>query len=116
VVQRRVLPVKPLPGVVKALFRALFRSVNKADAVGKDPLSENAIWWVVREYAQYLELGNLAPHDLRRTCARLCRQSGGALEQIQLLLGHASIQTTMDYLGTRQNLVEAVNDHLGLVE
>ena len=61
-----------------------------------------------------LELGNLAPHDLRRTCARLCRESGGALEQIQLLLGHASVQTTMNYLGTRQNLVEAVNDRLGI--
>ena len=34
----------------------------------------------------------------------------------QLLLGHESIQTTMDYLGTRQNLVEAVNDRLGLGE
>ena len=49
-------------------------------------------------------------------CARLCHESGGALEQIPLLLGHESIQTTMDYLGTRQNLTEAVNDRLGLGE
>jgi integrase len=62
-----------------------------------------------------LDLGRLTPHNLRRTCARLCRESGGALEQIQLLLGHGSIQTTMDYLGTRQNLVEVVNDKLGLM-
>jgi integrase len=57
---------------------------------------------------------NLAPHDLRRTCAKLCRASGGDLEQIQLLLGHASIQTTERYLGTKQNLANAVNDHLGI--
>jgi integrase len=44
----------------------------------------------------------------------LCRDSGGDLEQIQFLLGHASIQTTERYLGTRQNLKEAVNDRLGL--
>jgi integrase len=92
----------------------LFRAVNKAGTVGESALTENAVWWIVREYAGELELGKLAPHDLRRTCARLCRESGGALEQIQLLLGHASIQTTMDYLGTRQNLAEAVNDRLGL--
>jgi hypothetical protein len=36
------------------------------------------------------------------------------LEQIQFLLGHASIQTTERYLGSRQNLKEAVNDRLGL--
>jgi hypothetical protein len=55
-----------------------------------------------------------APHDLRRTCAKLCRKAGGDLEQIQLLLGHASVQTTEHYLGTEQNLVSAVNDGLGL--
>jgi integrase len=36
------------------------------------------------------------------------------LEQIQFLLGHASIQTTERYLGSRQNLKEAVNDRPGL--
>jgi integrase len=43
----------------------------------------------------------LAPHDLRRTCAKLCRAAGGELEQIQLLLGHSSVQTTERYLGTK---------------
>jgi integrase/recombinase XerD len=49
---------------------------------------------------------------LRRTCAKLCRKAGGELEQIQLLLGHASIQTTERYLGTKQDLVQAVNDRV----
>jgi integrase len=93
----------------------MFRPVSKADVVAEKALTENSIWWIVREYAGSLDLAKIAPHDLR-TCARLCRESGGALEQIQLLLGHGSIQTTMDYLGTRQNLAEAVNDRLGLVD
>jgi len=94
----------------------VFRPVNKGAVVAEKALTGNAVWWIVREYAGELDLGKLAPHDLRRTCARLCRESGGALEQIQLLLGHGSIQTTMDYLGTKQNLAEAVNDRLGLGE
>jgi integrase/recombinase XerD len=46
--------------------------------------------------------------------APLCRKAGGEPEQIQLLLGYASIQTTERYLGTEQNLTTAVNDALGL--
>src|ERR1700739_1871187 len=46
----------------------------------------------------------------RRTCAKLCHDSGGELEQIQFLLGHASVQTTERYLGCKQNLGHPVND------
>lgn len=56
---------------------------------------------------------NLAPHDLRRTCARLCHLAGGELEQIQFLLGHASVETTERYLGGKQKLSHAVNGNLG---
>jgi site-specific recombinase XerD len=50
----------------------------------------------------------------RRTCAKLYRNAGGDLEQMQLLLGHASVETTERYLGTRQYLLNAPNDHLGI--
>jgi site-specific recombinase XerD len=50
----------------------------------------------------------------QRTCARLCHQAGGELEQIQFLLGHVSIQTTERYLGCKQRFRNAVNDHIGL--
>jgi integrase/recombinase XerD len=93
----------------------IFRPVNKADRiVGEFIADEKAIWEVVVHYAQATSLGKLAPHDLRRTCAKLCRKAGGDLEQIQILLGHASVQTTERYLGTDQNLTVAVNDVLGL--
>ncbi|MFL6352336.1 MAG: tyrosine-type recombinase/integrase [Bryobacteraceae bacterium] len=59
-------------------------------------------------------LADVAPHDLRRTCARLCHQARGELEQIQFLLGHVSLQTTERYLGCKQQLRNAVNHHIGL--
>ncbi len=115
--RRRTVPV---PGWVKGWIEewlraagleegAVFRAVNKGGCVYGEGLTAN-----VQAYAAKLGVPRLAPHDLRRTCAKLCRAAGGDLEQIQLLLGHASIQTTERYLGTRQNLIEAVNDHLGL--
>ncbi|MGE5243218.1 MAG: hypothetical protein ACM3SQ_03215 [Betaproteobacteria bacterium] len=54
------------------------------------------------------------PHDLRRTCARLCHLAGGELDQIQVLLGDVSIQTTERYPGCKQKLRIAVNDRLGI--
>ena len=93
----------------------IFRPINKGDVVAGDEIrDEKAVWRLVMRYAKASELGKLAPHDLRRTCAKLCRKAGGELEQIQLLLGHASILTTERYLGTEQALAHAVNDAIGL--
>jgi integrase len=40
---------------------------------------EKAVWRTVLQYARLTSLGKLAPHDLRRTCAKLCRAAGGDL-------------------------------------
>src|ERR1019366_6925635 len=72
----------------------LLRSVNKAGRIWGTGFTPKVIWGVVKEKAKECELPSLAPHDLRRTCARLCHQAGGELEQIQFLLGHVSVQTT----------------------
>ena len=72
------------------------------------------VWHVVKDYAATLGLPQLAPHDLRRSCARLCHIAGGELEQIQFLLGHVSVQTTEKYLGCKQRIRNAVNDRIGI--
>ena len=69
---------------------------------------------MVKEFARKTDIAKLAPHDLRRTCARLCHEAGGELEQIQFLLGHVSVQTTERYLGCKQRIRGAVNDHIGI--
>ena len=51
---------------------------------------------------------------LRRTCAKLRRAAGGELEQMQLLLGHASVQTPSGILGNKQDLAHAPNDGIKL--
>jgi integrase len=77
-------------------------------------LGEKVVWQLIKPYAEVAGVPGIAPHDLRRTCAKLCRAGGGELEQIQLLLGHASVQTTERYLGTKQDLVHAPNDAIKL--
>jgi site-specific recombinase XerD len=76
--------------------------------------SPKVIWGTVKQASARCGLAYVAPHDLRRTCARLCHQAGGELEQIQFLLGHVSVQTTERYLGCKQRLRNAVNDNIGL--
>jgi integrase len=92
----------------------VFRPVNRADRVTGDRLGEKVVWQLIKPYAEAAGVPGIAPHDLRRTCAKLCRAGGGELEQIQLLLGHASVQTTERYLGTKQDLVHAPNDAIKL--
>ena len=115
----------PVPGWVKDGIDAwttvagitagtLLRSINKAGRIWGTGFTPKVIWGVVKEKAKECELPSLAPHDLRRTCARLCHQAGGELEQIQFLLGHVSVQTTERYLGCKQRFRNAVNDRIGL--
>jgi site-specific recombinase XerD len=88
----------------------IFRAVARAGKVWGKGISQNVVWYVVKTCCERAGLERIAPHDLRRTCAKLCHSSGGELEQIQFLLGHASVQTTERYLGCKQNLGHPVND------
>ena len=92
----------------------LLRPLSKSGKVIGDELGDWAIWSVVEQSAKEIGIEHFGAHDLRRTCAKLCRKNGGDLEQIKFLLGHSSIQTTERYLGSEQELAVAVNDNLGL--
>jgi integrase len=91
----------------------LLRAVSKGGSV-KTSMSGWAVWSVVEQAAKVIGIERFGAHDLRRTCAKLCRKNGGGLEQIKFLLGHSSIQTTERYLGSEQEIATAVNDNLGL--
>ncbi len=92
----------------------LFRRVTSAGKVWGEAVTEKLVWHVVKEFTAKIDGSKLAPHDLRRSCARLCRAAGGELEQIQFLLGHVSVQTIERYLGCTQRVASAVNDRIGI--
>jgi integrase len=92
----------------------IFRRVSKIGKASGAGMTAKAVWHIVKDSARRIGIEKLAPHDLRRTCARLCQISGGELEQIQMLLGHVSIQTTERYLGSKQRIRFAVNDRIGI--
>lgn len=121
--RRRVRSV-PVPSWCKAAVDAwtaaagilegfLFRPVNKGDQVAGARMTAQAVRDAVKKYADGLGL-DVAAHDLRRTFAKLAHKGGAGLDQIQLSLGHASIQTTERYLGVAQDLHDAPCDRLGL--
>ncbi len=92
----------------------IFRGIHRSGCVWGTGVSPRVVWSVVKTAAVKAGIETLAPHDLRRTCARLCHVAGGELEQIQILLGHVSVETTERYLGSKQKLRHAVNDTMGL--
>ena len=92
----------------------IFRAVARTGKAWGKGISQNVVWYVVKTCCEKVGLEHIAPHDLRRTCAKLCHDSGGEIEQIQFLLGHASVQTTERYLGCKQNLGSPVNDRFKL--
>jgi integrase/recombinase XerD len=56
----------------------------------------------------------IAPHDLRRTYAKLSYKNGAKLQQIQLNLGHASLTTTQKYLGTELDYSDSPGDYINI--
>lgn len=91
----------------------LFRSTRRGDHLQDSGMTSQAIFDVVKHYAAQIGV-NVRPHDLRRTFAKLAHKGNSPIEQIQLSLGHSSVQTTERYIGVQQDLSSAPCDALGL--
>jgi site-specific recombinase XerD len=50
----------------------IFRAVTKTGKVRGAGISQNVVWYVVRNCCKRAGLDHIAPHDLRRACAKLC--------------------------------------------
>ncbi|MGE3973242.1 MAG: tyrosine-type recombinase/integrase [Bdellovibrionales bacterium] len=71
------------------------------------------IWrWLAAWSAKAGAKETINPHKFRHGCATALLESGADLKSIQMLLGHASLQTTQIYTNvTTQRLVETVQEH-----
>lgn len=92
----------------------LFMRVDKGDALYIDVgIHPDSVGLIVRKYAKRIGV-DIAPHDIRRTFARLTWGAGADLSQIQLDMGHDSVETTMRYIGAERDWHDAPSDRLPL--
>ncbi|MST89479.1 tyrosine-type recombinase/integrase [Sharpea azabuensis] len=61
----------------------------------------------LRELGRELKLERIHPHKFRRTMATRAIDKGMPIEQVQKILGHSQIDTTMQYAMVNQNNVKA---------
>lgn len=83
--------------------RALFVSTYKKSKHGTyTRLSINSIEKIIRDIGKKTDIENVHPHRFRRTMATRAIDKGMPIEQVQVLLGHTKIDTTLRYANVQQ--------------
>ena len=81
---------------------ALFVSLNKPHS----RLTESGVELRLREMGKKLGVEKVRPHKFRRTMATRAIEKGMPIEQVQKILGHEQIDTTLRYAMVNQNNVK----------
>lgn len=81
-----------------ALFVSLFKPYNRLEISGVEIR--------LRKLGKFLGIPKVHPHKFRRTLATKAIDKGMPIEQVQMLLGHSKIDTTMEYAMVNQNNVK----------
>lgn len=81
-----------------ALFVSLLAPFNRLEISGVEVR--------LRKLGQKLNMTKVHPHKFRRTLATRAIDKGMPIEQVQRLLGHSKIDTTMEYAMVSQNNVK----------
>lgn len=90
----------------KALFVSLSKPFNRLQISGVET--------VLKKIGKKLGLGRVHPHKFRRTLATKAIDKGMPIEQVQKMLGHAKIDTTLEYAMVDENNVK--NSHKKYLE
>lgn len=103
-------------GFEDADMGVIFVPVHKSGAVHlqEQPMTTKAIYKLVIKWCKRAGVPVVKPHDLRRTAAALSRRGGASIEQVQIMLGHKSPQTTSQYIGEQLKLDDHAVDYNAL--
>lgn len=90
--------------------QALFVSLNKPN----NRLQISAVEIRLRELGKNLSIDRVHPHKFRRTLATKAIDKGMPIEQVQVLLGHTKIDTTLQYaMVSQRNVKMAHQKYIG---
>ncbi|HRQ40100.1 MAG TPA: site-specific integrase [Chloroflexota bacterium] len=87
----------------------VLHSLEPGNRLGEG-LTAVSLFRIVAKYGQRMGKPTLASHDLHWTYAQWGYEAGVPVTQISILLGHASIETTMRYLNLELDLQTTVSD------
>ena len=81
---------------------------------GQDrPISDKTVWYACKEAAVHARISkHVTPHTLRHSWATHLLEAGTDLRTIQVLLGHADLETTAKYLHLSQRHLQTVSNPL----
>ena len=65
----------------------IFRRISKHGTQLDAGVTTDVVWSTVKRHAKQIGIKHLAPHDLRRTCARLCHGAGGESNKFSFFSG-----------------------------
>jgi integrase len=92
----------------------VFRAINKSKRIGTSGFSPKVIWGVVKTGSSKCGLDRVAPHDLRRTCARRVMRQAGHLNKFSSCSVTSASRQQNGTSAASNNSEMRVNDKIGL--
>jgi integrase len=93
----------------------ILRRLWKGGRISHNGLTPDGIWLIVGEAARAADLGDIAPHDLRRSVAGALQANGVPIEKISRLLRHGNVAVTERYLSRLPQINEGAVIMSGLL-